>query len=160
MEMIDLVKPEQVLSLRAGNKTQLLHELTRRAAKALGLDVQVVLDPVTAREALGSTGIGAGVAVPHAKIPGLKHFFALFARLEKPVNFDAVDGQPVDLVFLLLIPAEGEKDHLAALACVARRLREPELARQLRLNAEPAALYEILAQAASSGPQTATAQRG
>jgi PTS system nitrogen regulatory IIA component len=144
MEIIDLIKPEQVVSLRAGNKAQLLQELSRRAAKALGLEVQAILDPLTAREALGSTGVGQGVAVPHAKVPGLQHFFALFARLEKPLNFDAVDGQPVDLVLLLLIPAEGYSDHLAALACVARRLRDPEVARQLRANADPAALYELL----------------
>ncbi len=151
MEMIELIKPEQVLNLRAGKKTQLLQELVRRAAKALGLDVQVILDPVTAREALGSTGVGDGVAVPHARIPGLKHFFALFAKLEKPINFDAVDGQPVDLVFLLLIPAEADKEHLTALACVARRLRDPEVARQLRATSEPPALYKVLASAIPNG---------
>jgi PTS system nitrogen regulatory IIA component len=145
MEMIELIKPEHVLSLRAGTKTQLLQELSRRAAKALGVEVPAVLDPVLAREALGSTGIGEGVAVPHARIAGLKQFFALFARLEKPINFDAVDGQPIDLVFLLLVPADADKDHLAALACVARRLRDPEIAWQLRATAQPAALYALLA---------------
>lgn len=155
MEMIELIKPEQVLSLRAGNKMHVLQELVRRAAKALELDVQIILDPVMAREALGSTGVGDGVAVPHARVPGLKHFFALFARLEKPINFDAVDGQPVDLVLLLLIPGEAEKDHLAALACVARRLRDPEVARQLRATSEPAALYKVLASAIPKGAAVA-----
>ncbi len=161
MEMIDLIKPEQVASLRAGNKAQLLQELSRRAAKALGLEVQAILDPLTAREALGSTGVGQGVAVPHAKVPGLQRFFALFARVDKPLNFDAVDGQPVDLVLLLLIPADADSDHLAALACVARRLRDPEVARQLRANADPAALYELLcgsgqaSKAASAAPAKA-----
>lgn len=155
MEMIELIKPEQVVSLRAGTKTQLLQELARRAAKMLGLDVQLVLDPVFAREALGSTGIGGGVAVPHAKIAGLEHPFGLFARLEKPVSFDAVDGQPVDLIFLLLNPADTDKDHLTALACVSRRLRVADLARQLRAQSQPAALYNLLAAAAvpNAGPK-------
>ncbi len=151
MEMIELIKPERVLSLRAGSKTQLLHELVRRAAKALGLEVQTILDPVMAREALGCTGVGAGVAVPHARIPGLSHFFALFARLEKPVDFEAVDGQPVDLVVLLLIPANADKEHLTALACVSRRLRDPEIARQLRATSDASALYDVLAKTLPSG---------
>jgi PTS system nitrogen regulatory IIA component len=144
MEMIELVKPEQVLYLRGGNKMQILQELARRASKATGMPVQPLLDALAAREALGSTGIGEGVAVPHAKIAGLGRFFALFARLEKPINFEAVDGEPVDLVVLLLIPATADKDHLAALACVARRLREADIAKRLRANTEPAALYEVL----------------
>ncbi|HEY1736183.1 MAG TPA: PTS sugar transporter subunit IIA [Methylovirgula sp.] len=158
MDMSDLITPAQVVTLRAANKAQLLQELARRAAKPLGLEIQAILDPLLAREALGSTGVGEGVAVPHAKVAGLKHFFALFARLEKPLNFDAVDGQPVDLVLLLLIPAEGYSDHLAALACVARRLRDPEIARQLRANADPAALYELLC-GSSSTPRAGIAAK-
>jgi PTS system nitrogen regulatory IIA component len=157
MDMIDLIKPEQVLSLRAGNKTQLLQELVRRAAKGLGLDIQTILDPVMAREALGSTGVGDGVAVPHARVPGLKHFFAVFARLEKPINFDAVDGQPIDLILLLLIPADADTDHLAALACVSRRLRDPDVARQLRANSDPAALYALLAAVGVKTPDSGRA---
>jgi PTS system nitrogen regulatory IIA component len=144
MEMIELIEPDRVLYLRSSNKMQLLQDLIRRAAKVTGMPVQPLLDAVMAREALGSTGIGEGIAVPHAKIRGLGRFFALFARLEKPINFDAVDGEPVDLVFLLLTPATADKDHLAALACVARRLRESEVARRLRANTDPAALYEVL----------------
>ena len=150
MEMIELMRPEHVLCLHVENKTQLLQELVRRAAKALGIDVQAILDPVMAREALGSTGVGDGVAIPHARIAGLTHFFALFARLEKPINFDAVDERPVDLVVLLLIPAQAEKEHLTALACVSRRLRDPEIARQLRATSEPAALYDVLARTVPS----------
>jgi PTS system nitrogen regulatory IIA component len=144
MDMAELIKPDQVLYLRGSSKMQILQELVRRASKATGMPVQILLDALAAREALGSTGIGEGIAVPHAKIAGLGRFFALFARLEKPINFDAIDGEPVDLVFLLLIPATADKDHLAALACVARRLREPDIASRLRVNTEPAALYEIL----------------
>lgn len=147
MEMIELMRPEHVLCLRAGNKTQVLQELARRAAKALRIDVQTILDPVMAREALGSTGLGAGVAIPHARVAGLTHFFALFARLEKPINFDAVDEQPVDLVALILIPSQADKEHLTALACVSRRLRDPAIARQLRATSDPAALYDVLAAA-------------
>ena len=145
MEMRELIKAEHVLRLSVGNKSQLLQELVRRAAKALGTDVQAILKPVMAREALGSTGVGNGVAIPHARIPGLTHFFALFARLEKPVDFEAIDGEPVDLVVLLLIPDKGEKEHLTALACVSRRLRDPEIARKLRDSRDAGALYAVLA---------------
>ena len=145
MEIVELIKPEQVFCLRAGTKTQLLQELVRRSAKIVGLEVQAILDPIMAREALGSTGIGEGVAVPHARIAGLDHFFALFARLERPINFDAVDAQPVDLVFFLLIPAKAHEEHLTALACIARRLRNQKAANQLRATCEPSALYNLLA---------------
>ncbi|HLH12594.1 MAG TPA: PTS sugar transporter subunit IIA [Methylovirgula sp.] len=144
MEIVELIKPEHVISLRAGNKAQLLQELARRAAHALGSDPQAILDPVLEREILGSTGVGSGVAIPHARVPGLKDYFALFARLEKPVDFDAVDGKPVDLVVLLLVPANADKPHLTALACVSRRLRDPEIARRLRATLEPSVLYDLL----------------
>jgi nitrogen PTS system EIIA component len=147
MEMRKLIKPEHVLRLSVGNKIQLLQDLTRRASKSLGLDVQTIGDAVLSREALGSTGVGNGVAIPHARIPGLSHFCAFFARLEKPIDFAAVDGQPVDLVVLLLIPEAANNDHVRALACVSRLLRDSQIAARLRATSEPSQLYEILATA-------------
>ena len=154
MEMRELIKADRVLRLSVGNKTQLLQELVRRAAKSLGVEVQTLLDPVMAREALGSTGVGKGVAMPHARVPNLTDFFALFARLEKPVDFEAIDGEPVDLVVLLLIPDKEEKAHLTALACVSRQLRDPEIARRLRATSEPSAFYDVLATANSANAGT------
>ena len=140
-----LIGPEQVVSLRARSKAQLLQELARRAAKSLGIEVQPIVEALTKREELGSTGVGHGIALPHARVAGLARLFSLFARLEKPIDFDAVDAQPVDLVFLLLVPVNADKEHLAALASVSRRLRDPETARRLRATAEPRELYNVLA---------------
>jgi nitrogen PTS system EIIA component len=155
MDMTQLIGPEQVLSLRSRGKTQLLQELARRAAKSLGIEVRAILDALTAREELGSTGVGHGIAIPHARVAGLARLFSLFARLEKPIDFDAVDGQPVDLVFLLLIPANADKEHLAALASVSRCLRDHETARRLRATSEPHALYGVLAATVSRGAPSA-----
>jgi nitrogen PTS system EIIA component len=145
MDMRQLIAPEDVIGLRAKGKMQLLQELARRAAKSLGIEVRPILKALTAREELGSTGVGHGIALPHARIPGLARLFSLFARLEKPIEFDAVDARPVDLVFLLLVPANADKEHLAALASVSRCLRDPETARRLRATSEPHALYDVLA---------------
>ena len=145
MDMTELIGPEQVVSLRARSKTQLLQELARRASKSLGIEVKTILDALTTREELGSTGVGHGIALPHARITGLGRLFSLFARLEKPIDFDAVDSRPVDLVFLLLVPANADKEHLAALASVSRRLRDPEIAHRLRATSEPRRLYAVLA---------------
>jgi PTS system nitrogen regulatory IIA component len=94
---------------------------------------------------LGSTGVGHDIALPHAKIAGLGRLFSLFTRLEKPIDFDAVDSRPVDLVFLLLVPENADKEHLAALASVSRRLRDREIAHRLRATSEPRRLYAVLA---------------
>ena len=129
----DLLTAEHVaLKLRAANKPALLAELARRAAGFTGLGEATLSDALAAREALGSTGFGAGIAVPHAKIDGLPAVFGFFARLEKPVAFDSIDGKPVDLVFLLLSPAAAPSEHLAMLAAVSRRLRDRPLAEALR----------------------------
>jgi nitrogen PTS system EIIA component len=105
MNMSDIIGPQQVLAkVRASDKAQLLHELARRAAQALGLDIRAILDPLLAREQLGSTGVGSGIALPHAKVTGLDRLYGLFARLERPIDFASVDERPVDLVFLLLTP--------------------------------------------------------
>lgn len=144
MDIAELILPAQVLAdLKAADKAQVLREIGRRAAAALGLDARTVVDALAAREDMGSTGIGLGIAVPHARLAGITRSFGLFARLARPVDFAAIDGKPVDLVFLLLTPASGNTDHLAALACVARRLRDPAVARALR-SGDSEGLYQCL----------------
>ena len=117
MDIADLITPRSVVaSLRAANKKQLLQELAKRAAPPRRLDEKAVFDTLLERERLGSTGIGSGTAVPHGRLPTCTRIFGLFARLEKPIPFEAVDDQPVDLVFLLLTPDGAGADHLKALA--------------------------------------------
>jgi PTS system nitrogen regulatory IIA component len=133
VDIADLLTPEHVFAVfSADDKPTLLCDLSQRAARALTIDRQVIFDALQAREALGSTGVGAGVAVPHARIPNLSRFFGLFARLERAINFEAIDGQPVDLVFFLLTPDREDNDQLAALACVTRLLRVRDTATRLR----------------------------
>jgi PTS system nitrogen regulatory IIA component len=145
VNITELIAPDRVIAaLRVSDKPQLLRDLSQRAAKLLAIDTQAILDALQTREALGSTGIGQGIAMPHARIAGLHHFFGLFARLEGPIDFTAIDERPVDLVFLLLIPDQAGNDHLAALACVSRRLRDREAAAQLRAAKTDAEIYTIL----------------
>ena len=132
------------LALRAADKSAALASL---ASKAAGLSAQpyaVLLAALTAREALGSTGIGHGIAVPHARIAGFSRLFGLFARLHKPLAFDAIDGQPVDLIVLLLSPAEANAEHLATLAAISRWLRDKTVADRLRTAASVAAVRALL----------------
>lgn len=145
MNIADLITPDRVfIGLKAADKTRLLAELSRRAASAAGLSHQEIQQALEAREALGSTGVGAGVAIPHARFPGIDRFVGLFARLERRVDFNAIDEQPVDLVFLLLVPADAAGEHLKALACVSRRLRAPDVTAGLRRAADAAELYAAL----------------
>jgi nitrogen PTS system EIIA component len=118
-------------------------ELARRAAASTGLSQQDIWKALEAREALGSTGVGAGIAIPHAQITGLDRLYGLFIRLDRRIDYDAIDAQPVDLVFLLLIPAD-TKDYLPALALVSRRLRDPAIATSLRKAEHARELYEAL----------------
>jgi PTS system nitrogen regulatory IIA component len=145
MEIADVIAPAGVVvGLRARDKRQVLEELIRRAAAGLGLDSGAVFALLFAREELGSTGVGRGIAIPHARVPGLSRVFGLLARLERPVDFAAIDDQPVDLVCLLLTPAAAAADHLPALACVSRRLREKAVADRLRTARDGVALYAAL----------------
>src|SRR5947199_4630823 len=133
MPLTDLVAPNAILpALRANNKKQVLQELAAKAAELSGQSERAILEILLQREKLGSTGVGNGVAIPHGKLAKLANVFGLFARLERPVDFEALDGQPVDLIFLLLAPEGAGADHLKALARVARLLRDPEVARKLR----------------------------
>jgi PTS system nitrogen regulatory IIA component len=139
--LAELLAPERVLPrLRAADKPRLLAEFGRRAAGVVGIDAAEITAALAAREALGSTGVGAGIAVPHAALPGLGGTVAFLIRLERPIDFAAIDGRPVDLVFLLLGPPEGRTEHLAALAAAARRLRDPATATALRAAASPEAM--------------------
>lgn len=121
-----------VLRSGASSKRQALHVVAEAAAEALGLPVERVLEALLEREALGSTGLGAGVAVPHARIEGLDRVTAVFVRLDTPVSYGSVDDRPVDLLFALFAPPREGAEHLRALAAVSRALRAPEMREQLR----------------------------
>jgi PTS system nitrogen regulatory IIA component len=145
MDIAELITPQAILpNLRVATKRQLLQELAKRAAALAGLDEKTVLDTLMERERLGSTGIGSGTAVPHGRLPDLPRMFALFARLEKPIPFDSVDDQPVDLVFLLLTPDNAGADHLKALARISRLLRDKATCAKLRGTDRAEALYALL----------------
>ncbi|GJD79842.1 PTS IIA-like nitrogen regulatory protein PtsN [Methylobacterium gregans] len=146
MPILEFLDPDSVVpALRARAKKQVLQELSAQAARRLpGLDEREVFETLLQRERLGSTGIGDGVAIPHGKLPGFDRLFGLVARLEKPVDFEALDGQPVDIAFLLLAPEGAGADHLKALAQVARVLREPGILERIRAARDASALYALL----------------
>jgi nitrogen PTS system EIIA component len=133
-----------VVGLRIGDKPQLLRELARRAASALSLDQRVILDALQAREGLGSTGLGKGFALPHARIDALSENFALFVRLVRPIDFEAIDDRPVDLVILLLTPVSVGNQHLATLAALSRPLRDETFVQRLRQALDAAAVHALL----------------
>jgi PTS system nitrogen regulatory IIA component len=133
-----------VVGARAKDKDQLLRELSTRASALSGIDPNVVFDALRAREALGSTGLGEGFALPHAKVAGLGRLFGMFVRLGRPILFDAIDDKPVDLVFLLLVPASGDCEYLAVLAAVCRKLRDPQLAARLRKAPDSEAILSLM----------------
>lgn len=146
MPTTDLVAPNAIIpALKVNGKKQALQEIAAKAAELTGQPERAILEILLQREKLGSTGVGNGVAIPHGKLPKLDHVFGLFARLERPIDFEALDGQPVDLVFLLLAPEGAGADHLKALARVARLLRDPDVARKLRNSRDAEALYAVLA---------------
>jgi PTS system nitrogen regulatory IIA component len=151
MLLTDLVAPNAVIpALKANSKRQALTELAAKAAELSGQNERTILEILQQREKLGSTGVGNGIAIPHGKLPKLNKLFGLFARLDRPIDFEALDGQPVDLVFLLLAPEGAGADHLKALARVARLLRDPEVARKLRDSRDAEALYAVLAMPSAS----------
>ncbi|MGM0585649.1 MAG: PTS sugar transporter subunit IIA [Pseudomonadota bacterium] len=145
MTLDQLIGPEMVTpTLRASSKKQLLQELAARAADRLELDAREVFEALMDRERLGTTAMGRGVAVPHARLPSMNRIAGYFARLDKGVPFDAADDQPVDLVFLLLAPEDAGADHLRALARVSRLLRDEGRCAKLRATTDQSALYAIL----------------
>lgn len=145
MPLTDLVALNAIVpNLKVNGKKQALQELAARAAELTGQSDRAILENLLQREKLGSTGVGNGVAIPHGKLPKLSRVFGLFARLDRPIDFDALDGQQVDLVFLLLAPEGAGADHLKALARVARLFRDPEVARKLRDAHDAAGIYSVL----------------
>lgn len=146
MTLTDFVAPNAVIAaLKVNGKKQAIQELAARAAELTGQSEKAILEILLQREKLGSTAVGNGVAIPHGKMPKLDRLFGLFARLQRPIDFEALDNQPVDLIFLLLAPEAAGADHLKALARVARQLRDPEIARRLRDSGDADALYAVLA---------------
>jgi PTS system nitrogen regulatory IIA component len=145
MEIADLITPSRVVAqLRATNKKQALQELAKRAAVMTGIQERAIYDVLIERERLGSTGIGMGIGIPHGRLSGLDKLCGIFARLDRPVPFDAIDDQPVDLIFLLLAPEGAGADHLKALARVSRLLRDRTVCEKLRGTDNADALYALL----------------
>ena len=145
MELTDLLDGECVVAnLRATSKKQVLQELARRAADITNIDERKIFAVLMDRERLGTTGVGSGIAIPHGKLPELDRLYGIFARLEKPVDFQSIDERPVDLIFVLLAPEEAGADHLKALARVSRLLRDQNTCEKLRGTSEVDALSAIL----------------
>ncbi|HWT31990.1 MAG TPA: PTS IIA-like nitrogen regulatory protein PtsN [Propylenella sp.] len=145
MDLSDLLKPDRILpDLYVQSKKQALQEICEAAARLTGLAEREIFDTILQRERLGSTGVGHGVAIPHGKLRSMQELVGIFARLARPVDFDALDDQPVDLVFLLLAPESAGADHLKALARIARVLRDGAVAQKLRAAADLVDLYRIL----------------
>jgi PTS system nitrogen regulatory IIA component len=145
MEIHDILAPSSVLtSVRATSKKQALQELAKHASLVTGLHNRTIFDVLLERERLGTTGVGRGIAIPHGKLSELERLHGIFAVLEQPIEFDSVDDQPVDLIFLLLAPESAGADHLKALARVSRLLRDSSFCDQLRATANAGDLFEVL----------------
>ena len=146
MALADLLQQNAIIpALRVNSKKQLLQELSAKASKVTGLSEREVFDVILQRERLGSTGVGNGIAIPHGKLASVNSIVGIFARLDQPVDFEALDDQPVDLVFLLLAPEGAGADHLKALARIARLLRDQDVAKKLRASRDAQAIYSVLA---------------
>ncbi|MBS9719172.1 PTS IIA-like nitrogen regulatory protein PtsN [Tianweitania sp. BSSL-BM11] len=151
MDLSDLIEVSAVMpALKANSKKQLLQLLAEKAASVTGLPERAIFETILQRERLGSTGVGNGIAIPHGKLAGVERITGVFARLEQPVEFEALDDQPVDLVFLLLAPEGAGADHLKALSRIARVLREGETVRKIRGTKDAAAIHTFLAQSPTS----------
>ncbi|WP_026605735.1 PTS IIA-like nitrogen regulatory protein PtsN [Methylocapsa acidiphila] len=151
MLLTSLITRDAVLpSLKANGKKQALQELSDRAGFVSNLAPREIFDALLQRERLGSTGLGEGIAIPHAKLARATSIFGLFARLVRPIDFESIDGAPVDLVFLLVGPESAGADHLKALARIARLLRDKALISKLRAARDSAALYAILTEEQTS----------
>lgn len=154
MSLNDLIQADAVLpALKVSTKKQALQEISERAAQVSGLSAREIFDALLQRERLGSTGVGAGVAIPHGKLPRADRIFGMFARLERPIDYDSLDGEPVDLIFLLIAPESAGADHLKALSRIARALRDPGLTARLRATRDASGLYLLLTQ--DSAPHAA-----
>jgi len=145
MALAGLLQQNAIIpGLKVNSKKQLLQELAAKASKITGLSEREIFDVILQRERLGSTGVGNGIAIPHGKLDDLPAIVGIFARLETPVDFEALDDQPVDLVFLLLAPEGAGADHLKALSRIARVLRDQDVVARLRTTDSASALYTLL----------------
>jgi len=145
MEISDLLAPEGVSAdLKATSKKQALQDLARRASEVSDLPERAIFDVLMERERLGTTGVGNGIAIPHGKLPNLDRLHGFFARLNQPIDFQAIDERPVDLIFVLLAPETAGADHLKALALISRLLRDQAVCEKLRGTDGAEALYAIL----------------
>ena len=146
MNISELLVPDAVMaSLKVQSKKQLLQEVSARAAQIIRIPERKIFETLTERERLGSTGVGQGIAIPHGRLSDITTIAGVFARLESPIDYDAVDKQPVDLVFMLLAPEGAGADHLKALARIARLLRDQDVAKKLRASRDAQAIYSVLA---------------
>ena len=151
MDLRDLITPDGIIAaLKVKTKKQALQDLSDRAAVLTGANPRRIFEALLQRERLGSTGVGRGIAIPHGKISDIKQIFTLFARLDEKVDFEAMDGEPVDLIFLLLAPETAGADHLKALARISRLLRDPAAIEKLRGSKDRAALYSVLTEPLAS----------
>jgi PTS system nitrogen regulatory IIA component len=151
MTINEILIPDSVRSISTvSSKKRLFQELAEQAAVSYGLPQSVVLEALQERENLGPTGVGQGVALPHARLDELDKVVAVFLRLDKPVDFDASDRQPVDLFFCLLAPTNAGVEHLKALALVSRTMRMSQICAKLRANDDPMTLFTILTDSESS----------
>lgn len=145
MNLGDLIAPDGIIPLlKAETKKQALIEMAARAAALTGLDARTIFDTLLQRERLGSTGFGHGIAIPHVKLAGPNRLICLFANLQKPIDFESIDGAPVDLIFLLIAPEHASGDHLKALARISRIVRAPRALEQLRAAQSVALLHALL----------------
>ncbi|MGH6870470.1 MAG: PTS IIA-like nitrogen regulatory protein PtsN [Rhizomicrobium sp.] len=158
MEIADLLAPDAVLAaVKTSGKKALLQDLADRAARLTGLPERRIFETLIERERLGSTGMGQGIAIPHGRIAGLAKIVGLFARLESPIAYEAIDDQPVDLVFMLLAPEGAGADHLKALARVSRLLRNKQTCEKLRAASKPEVLYALLTEPTNGGASSQAA---
>ncbi len=158
MSLDEIIDDQSVLAnVKAQGKKQLLLELAQAMASRVAIDHRVIFETLLTREKLGSTGIGQGIAIPHGKVPTLNRVYGLFARLATPIDFESVDGQPVDLVFVLLAPDHAGADHLKALAKISRLLRDPVMVQKLRGTELAESLYAILTEPAATASSATAA---
>ena len=156
MQIVDLLSPDGVVAtLKVQGKKQLLQELSARAAALVRVPERRIYETLTERERLGTTGVGQGIAIPHGRLANLEKIVGLFVRLDAPIEYDAVDKQPVDLIFMLLAPEGAGADHLKALARVSRLLRNQAACEKLRAAKSAEALYAILSEPAGGANSVA-----
>ena len=158
MNLAEIIDSRAILpAVKAQNKKQLLQELSQSLAGIVAVDHRIIFETLLTREKLGSTGLGQGIAIPHGRLPNITRVYGLFAKLTTPIAYDSVDGEPVDLVFVLLSPNHAGADHLTALARISRLLRAPGTMAKLRGTATAEGLYAILTEPPAAVEATAAA---